>query len=221
MKSRQEIKASAKEALRAQYGTAVLLVVMYTLASIALNILNALVAASTSNEAVQLIVSLAGTCILFVIFINFIGENIKVYRREQASPGAVFSGMKVNFLRKLGGTVWMCILIFLWTLLLIIPGIIKMFSYYFTQFILADCPNVTANQAIKISMRITNGYKWDIFYFGLTFIGWMLLSILTLGLLYIFYVGPYFWAAFGGLYIELRDKAIADGRVTREELGMP
>jgi hypothetical protein len=93
-------------------------------------------------------------------------------------------------------------------------------AYYFTANILADCPNVTARDALKISMRITRGYKGEIFVFILSWIGWFLLSGLTLGILYVVYVGPYWYTADAGLYIELRNRALADGIITPEELGM-
>jgi len=107
----------------------------------------------------------------------------------------------------------------LWTLLLIIPGIIKFMSYYFTYNILADCPNVKATDAIKISMRITEGHKMDVFIFILSWLGWFLLSVLTIGILYVVYVGPYWATSDAGFYLELRDKALREGKITLEDLG--
>ena len=69
-------------------------------------------------------------------------------------------------------------------------------------------------------MRITQGYRKEIFIFMLSWIGWMLLSVLTLGILWVVYVGPYWFAADAGLFLEMRDKALADGRITHEELGI-
>jgi len=109
---------------------------------------------------------------------------------------------------------------FLWTLLCIIPGIIKGLSYFFTHNILADCPNVTARQALKISMKITHGFKMDIFVFILSWIGWYILSIFTCGILAIVYVTPYHMTADAGFYLELRDRALKEGIITEEELGM-
>ena len=100
------------------------------------------------------------------------------------------------------------------------PGHHKGMFVYFTQNILAVHPNVTARQALKISMRITEGHKLEIFIFILSWIGWYLLSILTLGILLIVYVTPYFYTADAGLFIKIRNKALAEGRITPEELGM-
>jgi uncharacterized membrane protein len=154
-----------------------------------------------------------------VASVNVIGEYIKIYKGEAANVGAIFSEMKVNFMRKLGGSFLMGLYIILWTLLLVIPGIIKMFSYYFTLNILADCPNVTANEAITISRKITNGYKVDIFVFMLSFLGWGILSLFTCGILAIVYVTPYYNTADAGLYLELKKLALEDGVITYEDLG--
>ena len=71
---------------------------------------------------------------------------------------------------------------FLWGLLLIIPGIIKSYSYALTPYILADHPEMTAKQAIKLSQELMDGYKGDLFMLGLTFFGWDMLNLLTLGI---------------------------------------
>ena len=110
--------------------------------------------------------------------------------------------------------------LFLLMMAAFVPAIIKTISYSMTAYILEHFPSVNAREALNISMRMTQGHKLDIFVFCLSFIGWFLLSALTLGILYIVYVGPYFYTSFSGLYQELRDNALAEGRVTREELGM-
>jgi len=217
MKSRQEIKALAKEAMKEQRGTSILLVVMFLVWSIIISIVSFFL---RDQALLGTLLGLAFSFFMIVWGINTYGAFIKVYKREQTSVGDVAADLKVNPLRKIGGTFWLALWYMLWSLLFVIPGIIKFFSYYFTPNILADCPNVTARQALKISMRMTQGHKGKIFVFALSWIGWFLLSSLTLGILYIVYVGPYWYAADAGYYIELRDNAIEEGRITREELGM-
>ncbi len=80
--------------------------------------------------------------------------------------------------------------IFLWTLLLIVPGIIKAFSYAMTPYILLDHPEMGVMDAITESRRIMNGHKWELFCLQCSFIGWWLLAILTLGIL-LFWLVPY------------------------------
>ena len=82
------------------------------------------------------------------------------------------------------------VFVFLWLLLLIVPGIIKAISYSMSYFILIDDPDISANDARKKSMQIMEGNKWRLFCLYCSFIGWILLSILTLGIL-MFWVVPY------------------------------
>jgi len=218
MKSRQEIKALAREAMGEQRGTAILLLLVYILAVLASTALDTIVL-NMFGRLPYLIVFWGGMAVLYVILVNLLGEFIKIFKREEANPLELFIGLKTNFLRKLGGQLWMYLWFFLWSLLLIIPGIIKYMRYYFTYNILADCPNVKATDAIKISMRITEGHKMDVFIFILSWIGWMILSVFTLGILYVVYVGPYMATADAGFYLELRDKALREGKITLEDLG--
>ena len=87
----------------------------------------------------------------------------------------------------------------LWTLLFIIPGIVKGLSYAMTPFILEEHPELTASQAIKESMKLMNGHKMDLFILGLTFIGWSFLACLTAGIGFLF-LNPYMNAAYAAFY---------------------
>jgi len=90
----------------------------------------------------------------------------------------------------------------LWCLLLVIPGIIKAFSYAMTPFILTDHPELTAKQAIRRSMELMDGHKWELFVLGLTFFGWEILNALTLGI-GSFWLNPYRNAAYAAFYREI------------------
>jgi uncharacterized membrane protein len=95
--------------------------------------------------------------------------------------------------------------------LLLIPAIIKSFSYFCTEYILADSPNVGAIEALTLSKKLMVGYKWKLFVLGLTFIGWAILSVLTAGILYIFFTGPYMGATFAGFYEEVKQQGKQKG----------
>ena len=97
----------------------------------------------------------------------------------------------------------MIIFIFLWTLL-VIPGIIKAYSYSQTAHILADDPSV--KDAITASREMMNGHKLELFFLQLSFIGWALLSVLTLGLVWIFYAGPYYHQTMALYYLTLKER---------------
>lgn len=90
----------------------------------------------------------------------------------------------------------------LWSLLLIIPGIVKSLSYAMTPYILADHPELTAKQAINASKEMMDGYKGDLFMLELSFIGWDILNLLTLGI-GSFWLSPYKEATYAAFYREL------------------
>lgn len=90
----------------------------------------------------------------------------------------------------------------LWSLLFIIPGIVKQFSYAMTPFIMAENPNMTASEAITASRELMDGHKGELFMLDLTFIGWDLLAVLTLNIGYIF-LNPYKNAAYAAFYRDI------------------
>lgn len=100
----------------------------------------------------------------------------------------------------------------LWTLLLVIPGIVKGLSYAMTPFILEEHPEMTASQAIKASMQLMDGHKMDLFILGLSFIGWSLLACLTMGIGFLF-LNPYMNAAYAAFYRDISRKQEAGSYV--------
>ena len=98
----------------------------------------------------------------------------------------------------------------LWSLLCIIPGIVKSYQYYMVSYILAEDPEIEWKDALEKSKQMMDGYKMDTFLLELSFIGWDLLSILTCGILSIFYVNPYRYATKAEIYHTLRGKFYSD-----------
>lgn len=88
---------------------------------------------------------------------------------------------------------------FLWYLLLIVPGIIKSYEYRFVPYILAEKPDLTANEVITRSRNITRGHKLEMFILDLSFLGWYILGALLLGI-GVFFVDPYARATFARIY---------------------
>jgi len=87
----------------------------------------------------------------------------------------------------------------LWTLLFIIPGIIKGISYSQAFYIMAENPEMTPLEAINESKRIMDGYKLEYFVLGLSFILWILLAVATCGIAFV-YVAPYMSATYANFY---------------------
>lgn len=94
-----------------------------------------------------------------------------------------------------------------WTLLLIIPGVIKMYAYRFVPYLLAENPELSPSRALEISDSMTVGHKMDMFILDLSFIGWFLLGALAIGIGVLF-VHPYVNATMAELYFVLRKDAL-------------
>lgn len=92
----------------------------------------------------------------------------------------------------------------LWTFLLIVPGIIKRYEYRMVPYLLADCPEMSRQDAFRISKEMMYGQKMDAFVLDLSFIGWHLLNACTCGLLGAFYVNPYQYATNAELFLALK-----------------
>ncbi|EJO5348602.1 DUF975 family protein [Clostridium botulinum] len=108
---------------------------------------------------------------------------------------------------------------FLWTLLLVIPGIVKSYAYSVVPYILADNPSIGAERAIQLSNRMTDGEKFDMFVLDLSFWGWYILGFAALGIGVLF-VNPYVNATKAQLYLILRKKAIENELTSYEELNI-
>lgn len=141
---------------------------------------------------------------------NFFIKN----RVERAHIGEVLSGFKsghylnvvlIMFLRNL--------FTFLWSLLLIVPGIVKSYEYYMVPYIVAENPGMNHTEAFAISKRMMDGEKWNAFVLDLSFIGWELLSSFTCGILGVFYVNPYIQATKTELYSFNKIKAYNQGYI--------
>lgn len=160
--------------------------------------------------------------LIFVAYPIQVGKN-KFFleaRKGNKSFGLLFSSFKENrYLDVVKGMAWMLLFQYLWTLCFIIPGIIKAYSYSMTPFILADNPSIGYQRALKLSMQMTDGYKWNIFVLQLSYIGWYLLGILCCGIGTLF-VSPYYIASLTETYAALRKNAMEKGYCTPAELNL-
>ena len=104
--------------------------------------------------------------------------------------------VKVEFFRKLH--------IFLWTLLLVVPGIVKSYEYQMVPYILGERPDLGQEEAFALSKAMMHGNKWKAFVLDLSFFGWYILSGLTLGILGVLYLNPYVSQTNAALYLALK-----------------
>ena len=93
----------------------------------------------------------------------------------------------------------------LWTLLLVIPGIVMSYAYRMVPYILAEQPDIDYRKALRISKEMMYGQKWEAFFLDLSFIGWLFVGAVTCGIAGIFYVKPYVDATNVELYVTLRE----------------
>lgn len=109
-----------------------------------------------------------------------------------------------NYLKIVAAKFLAGLFIALWSLLLVIPGIIKSFEYLMVGYILADNPDMSPMDALRRSKEMMQGHKWNAFVLSLSFLGWELLNLFTFGLLDIFFVRPYREATYAELYLALK-----------------
>ncbi|MCI9526125.1 MAG: DUF975 family protein [Lachnospiraceae bacterium] len=102
--------------------------------------------------------------------------------------------------------------VFLWSLLFIIPGIIKAYEYRMVPYILGDNPNIDREEAFALSNMLMQGNKGKAFVLDLSFLGWYILNGLTLGILGIFYVNPYVKQTNAALYLKLKGLQTVEGQ---------
>ncbi len=115
-----------------------------------------------------------------------------------AHIGEFWGAFKVTFLTGL--------FVMLWTLLLIIPGYVKACAYSQALYILAENPGMGAREALKRSQEMMKGHKMEYFVLGLSFIGWTILGVFTLGILYIWLI-PYMSATMVNFYNSIKPSA--------------
>ena len=166
----------------------------------------ALAVLGAAMAGVVLVVLLIGS--LFRIFVtNPIEVGCQNFFVRNSEAPAELGEIKRGFhpyWRNVGAMLLRGLFLFLWSLLCIIPGIIKSYSYRMVPYILADDPTIGGRDAITLSRKMMDGQKWNAFLLDLSFIGWLLLSVVTLGIAGIFYTNPYMYATHAELYQTLK-----------------
>lgn len=142
------------------------------------------------------------TCSLSVGYIIFC---LNLNRGKEAFPAILFSKFNIT-LKLICVQIYKGILIFLQALLLIIPGIIATFKYAMTEYIIADDETISVSDAVEMSKEMMKGHKMELFGLYMSFLGWIILSALSCGVLYIAYVGPYFNSSVAGFYDRVKQQ---------------
>jgi uncharacterized membrane protein len=190
VKENTELMAEARETLSGNWGLAIATFLVY---GIIISIF-------------QVIPTVGPVLVLFIAGPMLVGISmfsLSLSRGENARLEQIFEGFK-NYGTVLGAYLLMVVLILLWMLLLIIPGIIAAIAYSQTFYILAEDDAISSMDALKKSKEMMDGYKWKYFCLGLRFIGWALLCILTLGIGFL-WLSPYIQISYAKFYEDLKN----------------
>lgn len=224
---RAELKADAKSQLAGNWGRAIGAMVVIVLFSAFIGvILNAITAGAVFGWTVtnpaelqsmsdeEMLRFLFGFCGWFFLYtavillltapvsIGYYFFNLGLMRGENVTAFTPFQGF-----RHLGGTVGLTVMttlfIYLWSLLFLIPGIIKSYSYAMAPYIWSDNRNMSVFDAITQSRKMMAGHKWELFVLQLSFLLWWLLAGITCGIAML-YVRPYMEMTFANFYERLK-----------------
>ena len=147
--------------------------------------------------------------ILYTIFIGnviVVGKNGYFIKNHDENPelGEIFKGFKGNYLNVVKIMFLMDLKTLLWLLLFIIPGFVKAYEYSMIPYLLAENPNLSADEAFSLSKQMTTGQKMDLFVLDLSFIGWIILGLICCGI-GILFVLPYPEATRAEVYLNLKE----------------
>ena len=220
MQLNSELRAQARERLEGQWGTFVLMTFLMLVIQTILQIPGYIgslleilspenVLASLSFSNISNILSLLALPLSWGLTVSL----LRNHREESVDLENLFDGFRGGrYTRVFCALFLVNLFTFLWALLLIIPGIMKAFSYALTPYILLDEPELTARQAITRSCEIMQGRRWKLFCLSLSFIGWGILSILTFGI-GILWLVPYMNASFAAFYEDARAEYEAENSI--------
>ncbi len=192
--NRAELKEKAKGQIKGNIG-------MLFVVTLIIGVLSGL--ASLILSLIPIIGSLASTFIVTPAFaLSMVRVYLNLTNGQKPAAGDAFSGFD-DFWAAFKVTFLVALFTFLWSLLFIIPGIVKSISYSMSMYILAENKGKPALECINESKAMTDGHKADLFVLGLSFIGWILLGYITLGIALIWVV-PYYEATLVNAYHSLK-----------------
>jgi uncharacterized membrane protein len=191
-----KIKNDAKNALAGRWGVAVVTCLIYIVVSL--------------PQAIPKV----GTIFLLLLSgpltVGLARFSLNIAENREARTNDVFYGFK-QYGRSLGAMLLMYLYIFLWFLLLIIPGIIAAYAYAMVPYLLADDESIGIEDALARSKKMMDGYKLDLFVLQLSFIGWAILCIFTAGIGYL-WLTPWMHVSTANFYLLV--KADWDAKAT-------
>jgi len=211
-KTNYELRQTARNQLRENWMIPVLVCAIYSIIFTVLNdqytwpgLLTVNIGGGTYNWAGVYHISLGWilSMVLSGPFLLGLAQYFIKFARNDAAPvETLFAGFK-NFTSSFVLYLLISIYTFLWTLLLIVPGIIAALSYSQSYYIMNDNPNISAMEAIEISKKMMDGHKSRLFMLQLSFIGWLIVSCLTFGIGFL-WLNPYYHLTMANFYEDLK-----------------
>jgi uncharacterized membrane protein len=202
MGTNQDYKNRALASLEGKWGKAVVATFIYYFLTMGLDWV------VTTPMGDNLTISYSTSGILTLVFLplgwGFIVYFLNLIRFEEINYSRLFDGYK-DILRIFLATFLSYLVIVIGLCLLIVPGIILATGLLMTDFILKDDPEISAIDAMAKSWKMTNGHKAELFYLFLSFIGWIVLSLLTLGVGFLI-LSPYMQTTLAHYYEDLKEE---------------
>ena len=201
--NRAELKAKAKAQIKGKIGILFLItIIIAAVSTVAGWILNLI--PYVGSIAAAIIITPAFSLSVTRIYLDVIAGGKPQAKDAFSGFDDFWAAFKVTFLTGL--------YTFLWSLLFVIPGIIKAISYSMAMYILAENKGKSARECINESKAMTKGHKGELFVLGLSFIGWGLLCSITFGIAAI-WVTPYMSATFANAYQSLKAAPVVEEAV--------
>jgi uncharacterized membrane protein len=214
MKTNSEIRQEALAFMKGNWGVAVgvslvfmLLVYACSLVATTIEMLVGTPIGDDEGVLIPIFSMLASILLIFPLSYSFIMLFLSFQRgADDLKVKGLFKAFNKSYYSKSMG-LYLLIAIFtaLWTMLLIVPGIIKSLSYALAPYILADNPEISANEAINRSMEMMKGHKMDLFLMWLGYMGFASLSILALGIP-LLWLYPYYQVVIAKFYEEIKNE---------------
>lgn len=225
MFDRKELKALAKESFKANYWKSVLVFVILAVIGGGASVAGSRVGATADYHAIAaaprdamlmlgfllallglVAVALLFTALAGIFLLNPLQVGCLHFARNNADAPASLDDLGAGFTNYWPTVKTMFfygLYIFLWSLLFVIPGVVKSYSYRMVPYLIADHPELSTREILDLSRSMMRGNKWEAFVLDLSFLGWNILTGLTFGLVGIFYAGPYQMQTNANLYLAL------------------
>ena len=226
--TRAELKTRAKAAVKMYYWKMVLVALILSMIGGGASSVGSRSAsdnsagsgASSMFEGINMQVAMIAVIIVLVVVVIALALSVFVFNvlevgcrgffsrsmTEDPELGLIADGFTQNYWNCVKTQFLKSLFIGLWSILFVIQGVIKAYEYRMVPYLLAEHPEMSSGEIFARSKEMMQGNKWDTFVLDISFVGWVLLSGITLGILYIFWVGPYIAATDAALYHRISGK---------------